>query len=155
MSVKDRKTVQISTQLLIRSEEASQSDFFDQLYQVRKFRRWFNVLPMVWFTADQEYFELGCKGRIYFGFPFFFYNITCTKLVPNQLVELSISGWLDGKITISFVEQEHGILMDHLLDVAGKNLFVHLYYKQLLSVNHRFFMHWRYTVLRKRLRKNF
>ncbi len=149
----DKNMIILPTRLFIRAKEGTKEEFFDQFYDTKKFRRWFNVIPIVWITFDRDYLEEKCTGRITFMMPLFSYKFICKKIIPNKYIELEVSGLMRGTIRASFNQQSDGVLMEHPMELQGINIFVHLYFRLFLGANHEAFMNWRYKVLRNNLIK--
>lgn len=128
------------TELFIRKEEADIDCFFDQLYDAKKFRRWFKQQPFVDIRFDGEKFDVGNNAKFIFRCLPFTYQARCTKVVRNERIEAVIYGNVTGYIKVKFTETEDGWHMHHVLALRGNTMLTHMHYLAACSLPHIPFM---------------
>lgn len=144
----------ITSSMFVDSTKVYLEDFVDQIYDTKKFEKWFNFFPIVWLKFDKEHFDVGCTGTIRFTIPPFYYKLTVTKVKDKKCFELvSSGGMVRGIACIRFNEENGRFVLDHPLHLHGINMLVHTYYSVFLASGHVPFMNWRYKFLKKNLIK--
>lgn len=127
---------------------------FDHVYNREKFGKWFNVIPVLWISFDKKQMEPGCIGRIYFTMPLFYYKLKVVEVIPGKSIVLKGAGGpLRGDAYFDFQSVKDGIILENIHILSGINKFFHKYYVYCLVPNHLAFMKWRYSVLKKQIRK--
>ncbi|MBX4264179.1 hypothetical protein [Clostridium estertheticum] len=142
------KPKELTLKVVFKKSEASTQTIFNQIYITDKFRKWFNTFP-IWMTFDSKYFDVGCSGTFNLFFPPFKYKMTCVEIIPNKMMKLEFSGWVNGGVTVNFLEDKDNIIMDHPLIIYGRNMFFHLYYSLVLTLPHIPYTRWRFSIMKK------
>lgn len=144
----------ITSSVFISSDEVDFDDFVEQVYDTRKFEKWFNFFPIVWLRFDKERFDVGCTGIIRFSMPPFYYKLTVVEITPDKSFELIGSGGMvTGTAKMKFSKVDGGYLLEDPHYLSGNNMLLHKYYSILLAPGHVPFMNWRYRILKRNLAK--
>ncbi len=150
----NKEKIEIRSSVFIPVPEDETGIVFDHVYNREKFHKWFDFIPVLWIRFDRKQMESGCIGTICFTMPLFYYKLKVTKVIMGKSIVLcGAGGPMRGKAYFNFYPAEGGILLENVHILSGKNKFLHKYYVLCLVPNHLAFMKWRYSVLKKQIKK--
>jgi hypothetical protein len=135
----------------MKNTEVTNEEFFSYLYDSKKVKKWFNTVPMIWFTTTGDRFDVN-EITYFHILPIpFHYGIRCRELLPDHRGMLvDIIGPLKGYGRFELIPDKDGILLHHELNLQAKNKLVHYYYG-LIAKGHDRYMKKRLGVLKKLL----
>lgn len=149
---KDEVTFKSSVYIPVQNKDIS--TVFKQVYDRKKFYKWFNFFPVLWINFSREQLKVGCIGTIYFTLPLFYYKLMVVKVIPDKSIMLEgVRGPMKGKAYFNFRFTKGGIILENSHTLTGRNRWLHLYFVYFLLPFHAPFMAWRYSVLKRNVRK--
>ncbi|WP_394522600.1 hypothetical protein [Lacrimispora sp. JR3] len=150
----NKEKIEIRSSVFIPVPQDETGIVFDHVYNREKFHKWFDLIPVLWIRFDRKQMESGCIGTICFTMPLFYYKLKVTKVIMGKSIVLrGAGGPMRGKAYFNFYPADGGILLENVHILSGKNKFLHKYYVLCLVPNHLAFMKWRYSVLKKQIKK--
>lgn len=152
--LKNEENIKIRSSVFIPISQSNRGIVFDHVYNRAKFYKWFNVIPVLWICFNQRQMEVGCIGTIRFTMPLFYYKLKVTKVIMGKSIILKgTDGPMQGKAYFNFYPTDGGVLLENIHILSGKNKLLHKYFVLCLVPNHLAFMKWRYSVLKKQIKK--
>ncbi|MDW2798073.1 hypothetical protein RZO55_10850 [Clostridium boliviensis] len=150
----NEEKIEIRSQVYIPISQDQIDIVFDHVYDREKFHKWFDFMPALWISYDRKQLETGCIGTIWFTMPLFYYKLKVTEVVMGKSIVLkSAGGPMRGKAYFNLHPADGGVILENIHILSGKNKFLHYYYVFCLVPNHLAFMNWRYSVLKKQIKK--
>jgi hypothetical protein len=122
-----------------------------QICDTDKFKKWISFFPFMWVKFSEKNFGIGCSATFNFLLPPFSYSMVCVEAEHNKYYKCIFNGLIRGQTEVNIVQEIDGLYLYHHISISGVNKLVHLYYWFFFKPMHSPFMHWRYSVLKKKL----
>ncbi len=150
----NEEKIEIRSSVFIPISQDNTGIVFDHVYNREKFHKWFNFIPVLWISFDRKQMEVGCNGTICFTMPLFYYKLKVTEVIMGKSIVLNGAGGpMRGKAYFNFYPADGGVILENIHILSGNNKFLHKYYVFCLVPNHLAFMNWRYSILKKQIKK--
>jgi hypothetical protein len=150
----NEEKIEIRSSVFIPISQDNTGIVFDHVYNREKFHKWFNFVPVLWISFDRKQMEVGCNGTICFTMPLFYYKLKVTEVIMGKSIVLNGAGGpMRGKAYFNFYPADGGVILENIHILSGNNKFLHKYYVFCLVPNHLAFMNWRYSILKKQIKK--
>lgn len=150
----NEEKIEIRSSVFIPVSQNDTGIVFEHVYNREKFNKWFNFIPALWISFDRRQMEVGCIGTICFTMPIFYYKLKVTEVIKGKSIVLNGAGGpMRGRAYFNFYPADGGVILENIHILSGKNKFLHKYYVFCLVPNHLAFMKWRYSVLKKQIKK--
>lgn len=147
----NRKAFILKTKIFIEEHKCTKDQLFAQIYNTRKFYRWFSWAPIVDIKFNCNHLKEGSIAKLTFLCPPFSYYIRCKKVIINESIEVEIGGSVCGYIKTDIIRTKKGYYLKHEISIRGKTLLIHIYYFFACAIPHYPYMKWRLEKMKEYL----